>query len=119
MPRPEEFSPVLGSNPQNGNAATADVTGLLTNQDQSVQGLQRVNYTSPASPENLRSLGQKLCLWHPKKLLSGMDQLGQAVVAHSPTLGSRGGHTEDLGRVPPVGMVGEGSSPFPLHPLKI
>ena len=43
-----------------------------------------------------------------------MDELGQAVVADSGTLGSRGGRTEGLGRVPPVGMVGEGSSPFPL-----
>ena len=33
-----------------------------------------------------------------KTLLSVMDQLGQAVVADSPTLGARGGHTEDLGR---------------------
>ena len=66
-----EFSPGQGSNPQNGNAATADVTGLLTNQDQSVQGLQRVNYISPASPENLGSLGQKLCLRHRKHFCLG------------------------------------------------
>ena len=63
--------------PPNGNAATADVTGLLTNQDQSVQGLQRVNYTSPASPENLRSLGQKLCLWHPKDFCLGRTSLAR------------------------------------------
>ena len=80
--------------PPNGNAATADVTGLLTNQDQSVQGLQRVNYTSPASPENLRSLGQKLCLWHPKDFCLGRTSLARGLPPMTrcrPDLRSNGG----------------------------